>query len=111
MYVAETDAEARRDSADGIVRHLTHFMGSSTAGYLGNVSEKDRGVKLDYDELAATTILHGSPETVSRRVRELREQTGLTSLLLHYPPYYGHAKAMKSLELFATRVMPEFRRT
>jgi alkanesulfonate monooxygenase SsuD/methylene tetrahydromethanopterin reductase-like flavin-dependent oxidoreductase (luciferase family) len=110
VYVAETDAEAKRDSADGIVRHLTHFMSSATAGYLGNVSEKDRSVKLDYDDLANTTILHGSPETVTRRLRELRDQTGLTSLLLHYPPYYGHEKAMKSLRLFAERVMPEFRK-
>jgi alkanesulfonate monooxygenase SsuD/methylene tetrahydromethanopterin reductase-like flavin-dependent oxidoreductase (luciferase family) len=109
VYVAETDAEAKRDSAEGIIRHLTHFMSGATAGYLGNVSEKDRSVKLDYDELAATTLLHGSPETVARRLRELRDTTGLTSLLLHYPPYYGHEKAMRSLKLFAERVMPEFR--
>ena len=109
VYVAETDADAKRESADGIVRHLTHFLSSATAGYLGNVSEKAKDVKLDYDELAATTILHGSPETVVRRLRELRDTTGLTSLLLHYPPYYGHEKAMKSLRLFAERVMPEFK--
>jgi alkanesulfonate monooxygenase SsuD/methylene tetrahydromethanopterin reductase-like flavin-dependent oxidoreductase (luciferase family) len=110
VYVAETDAEAKRDSAEGIVRHLTHFMSSATAGYLGSVSEKDRSVTLDYDDLAKTTILHGSPETVTRRLRELRDTTGLTSLLLHYPPYYGHEKALKSLRLFAERVMPEFRK-
>jgi alkanesulfonate monooxygenase SsuD/methylene tetrahydromethanopterin reductase-like flavin-dependent oxidoreductase (luciferase family) len=110
VYVAETDAEARQHSADGIVRHLTHFLGSATAGYLGNVSEKDRAVRLDYDELAATTLLHGSPATVVARLRELQDKTGLTSLLLHYPPYYGHDKAMRSLRLFAERVMPEFRR-
>jgi alkanesulfonate monooxygenase SsuD/methylene tetrahydromethanopterin reductase-like flavin-dependent oxidoreductase (luciferase family) len=111
VYVAESDAEARRDSAEGIVRHLAHFMGSATAGYLGNVSEKERTARLDYDELAATTLLHGSPETVTRRLRELRDRTGLASLLLHYPPYYGHEKAMRSLRLFAERVMPEFRPT
>jgi alkanesulfonate monooxygenase SsuD/methylene tetrahydromethanopterin reductase-like flavin-dependent oxidoreductase (luciferase family) len=109
VYVAESDAEARRDSADGLVRHLTHFMGSATAGYLGNVSEKERTARLDYDELAATTLLHGSPDTVARRLRELRDQTGLTSLLLHYPPYYGHEKAMRSLRLFAEHVIPRFR--
>jgi alkanesulfonate monooxygenase SsuD/methylene tetrahydromethanopterin reductase-like flavin-dependent oxidoreductase (luciferase family) len=110
VYVAETDAEAKRDSEEGIIRHLTHFMSGATAGYLGNVSEKDRGTTLHYDELAATTLLHGSPATVVRRLRELRDTTGLTSLLLHYPPYYGHDKAMRSLRLFAERVMPEFSR-
>ena len=40
---------------------------------------------------------HGSPETVVRRLKDLHKATGLTSLPLHYPPYYGHEKAMKSL--------------
>lgn len=109
VYVAETDAEAKRESAEGIVKHLAHFMSSATAGYLGNVSEKNRVDSLNYDDLASTTLLHGSPATVVARLRELAHKTGLTSLLLHYPPYYGHEKAMKSLRLFAERVMPEFR--
>jgi hypothetical protein len=33
-----------------------------------------------------------------------------TSQVLHYPPYYAHDRAMRSLRLFAERVMPEFRR-
>lgn len=109
VYVADTDAAAKQDSQEGIIRHLTHFLSSATAGYLGNVSEKDRSVQLDYDELAATTLLHGSPATVTRRLQELQDKTGLTSLLLHYPPYYGHEKAMRSLRLFAEQVMPAFR--
>jgi alkanesulfonate monooxygenase SsuD/methylene tetrahydromethanopterin reductase-like flavin-dependent oxidoreductase (luciferase family) len=91
------------------VRHISHFMGAGTAGYLGNVSEKNRAESLDYDDLVATTLLHGSPATVIAKLRELRHKTGLTSLLLHYPPYYGHEKAMQSLRLFAEKVMPEFR--
>jgi hypothetical protein len=64
---------------------------------------------LHCDTLAATTLVHGSPETVIARLRALRDQTGLTSLLLHYPPSYGHEKTMQSLRLFAERVMPAFR--
>jgi alkanesulfonate monooxygenase SsuD/methylene tetrahydromethanopterin reductase-like flavin-dependent oxidoreductase (luciferase family) len=55
--------------------------------------------------------VHGSPETVIARLRALRDQTKLTSLLLHYPPSYGHEKTMQSLRLFAERVMPVFRPT
>jgi alkanesulfonate monooxygenase SsuD/methylene tetrahydromethanopterin reductase-like flavin-dependent oxidoreductase (luciferase family) len=109
VYVADTDAAAKRDTEQGIVRHISHFMGAGTAGYLGNVSEKNRAEGLTYDELAATTLLHGSPATVIAKLRELRHKTGLTSLLLHYPPYYGHDNAMRSLRLFAEKVMPEFR--
>jgi alkanesulfonate monooxygenase SsuD/methylene tetrahydromethanopterin reductase-like flavin-dependent oxidoreductase (luciferase family) len=54
-------------------------------------------------------LLHGSAETVIARLREMQARTGMTSLLLHYPPYYGREKAMKSLKLFAERVMPAFR--
>jgi alkanesulfonate monooxygenase SsuD/methylene tetrahydromethanopterin reductase-like flavin-dependent oxidoreductase (luciferase family) len=83
-------------------------MGKSTAGYLGSVSEKG-GAALNYDDLVATTLLHGSPKTVTRKLRALAETTGLHSLLLHYPPYYGTEKARKSLRLFAEKVMPQFR--
>jgi alkanesulfonate monooxygenase SsuD/methylene tetrahydromethanopterin reductase-like flavin-dependent oxidoreductase (luciferase family) len=109
VYVAESDAEAKRDSEAGIVRHLSHFMSAGTAGYLGTVSEKSRGDALEYDQLNATTLLHGSPETVTAKLRAVSEKTGITSLLLHYPPYYGHEKAMRSLRLFAEQVMPHFR--
>jgi alkanesulfonate monooxygenase SsuD/methylene tetrahydromethanopterin reductase-like flavin-dependent oxidoreductase (luciferase family) len=73
------------------------------------VSEKQRLDTLDYNTLSATTLGHGSPETVIARLRALRDQTGLTSLLLHYPPSYGHEKTMQSLRLFAERVMPALR--
>jgi hypothetical protein len=33
----------------------------------------------------------------------------MTSLLLHYPPYYGREKTMRSLKLFAEHVIPSFR--
>jgi len=46
---------------------------------------------------------------VIARLRALHDQTGLTSLLLHYPPSYEHEKTMQSLRLFAERVMPAFR--
>jgi alkanesulfonate monooxygenase SsuD/methylene tetrahydromethanopterin reductase-like flavin-dependent oxidoreductase (luciferase family) len=109
VYVAETDAQARADTEHGIVKHISHFMSGATAGYLGNVSEKNRVDTLNYDDLNANTLLHGSPETVTTKLKNLEAKTGVTSLLLHYPPYYGHEKTMKSLALFAEKVMPEFR--
>jgi alkanesulfonate monooxygenase SsuD/methylene tetrahydromethanopterin reductase-like flavin-dependent oxidoreductase (luciferase family) len=109
VYVADTDAQARADTEHGIVKHIAHFMSGATAGYLGNVSEKTRVDALNYDDLDATTLLHGAPATVVRKLKALEAKTGMTSLLLHYPPYYGHDKAMRSLRLFAEKVMPEFR--
>jgi alkanesulfonate monooxygenase SsuD/methylene tetrahydromethanopterin reductase-like flavin-dependent oxidoreductase (luciferase family) len=109
VYVAETDDQARAESAAGIIRHLEGFLTKKTAGYLGQISEKDSATKLDYDELVGTTLIHGSPETVIARIRALQAATGLDSLLLHYPPYYGVENTLKSLRLFAKSVIPAFR--
>jgi alkanesulfonate monooxygenase SsuD/methylene tetrahydromethanopterin reductase-like flavin-dependent oxidoreductase (luciferase family) len=106
VYIADTDAQARADTEEAIVKHISHFGGTGTGGYLGSVSEK--GSRITYDDLA-TTLLHGSAETVIAKLREMQARTGMTSLLLHYPPYYGREKAMHSLKLFAERVIPAFR--
>jgi len=109
VYVAETDAAARRDSEAGILRHLRHFSSGHTSGYLGTVHEKTVGDCTGYDALAHDIILHGSPATVAEKVAHLRDAAGATSIMLHYPPWYGVDKALASLHLFATEVAPKFK--
>ncbi len=111
VYVAETDARAKAESEEGLLRHLKHFFGGQTSGYLGQTSTGKDSVasRLEYDSLAKSTIIHGSPQTVVERIAALKEATGLDSLMLHYPPWYGTDKAKASLELFAGEVMPKFK--
>ena len=62
------------------------------------------------DESAAVRSLPQyvhTPETVAGRIRELRQATGASSVVIHYPPYYGSEKAVRSLRLFAEEVMPD----
>jgi len=108
VYVAETDAKAKEESKAGILHILKTFMSRGAGGYMGNVSEKAMDTELDYDELAQTTLLHGSPETVIERLRKLESMAGITSLVLYYPPYYGEEKTLRMLRLFAETVLPEF---
>jgi hypothetical protein len=106
---ARVTAEARRDTADGILRHLAHFLGSATAGYLGNVSEKARTARLDYDELAATTSparLAGDRDPPApRAAREDRAHLALAPLSAPLRPREGQAQPAA----LAERVMPQFR--
>lgn len=108
-YVAETDAKAKAESEAGIMRHLQHFSSGHTSGYLGTVSEGGATSRRDYDMLARDIILHGSPATVVEKIERLRDMTGASSVMLHYPPWYGVDKALASLELFATEVAPKLR--
>jgi alkanesulfonate monooxygenase SsuD/methylene tetrahydromethanopterin reductase-like flavin-dependent oxidoreductase (luciferase family) len=109
VYVAESDAAARRDSEGGILRHLAHFASTHTSGYLGTVQENTIGGRAGYDALARDIILHGSPATVAEKIAQLRETTGASSIMLHYPPWYGIDKALASLTLFAQEVAPKFK--
>jgi hypothetical protein len=34
----------------------------------------------------------------------------MTSVVIHYPPYYGHEKSVKMLKLFAKMVLPELQK-
>ncbi len=105
VYVAPTDAKAKEESQAGFVLHLKSFMGAGTGGYLGDVTEKKDEDQFAYDALAKTTILHGSPDTVIRRIEEFRA-VGTTSIMLHYPPYYGVQQTLDMLRLFAKEVLP-----
>jgi alkanesulfonate monooxygenase SsuD/methylene tetrahydromethanopterin reductase-like flavin-dependent oxidoreductase (luciferase family) len=109
VYVAESDAAARRDSEAGILRHLSHFASGHTSGYLGTVQEKTVGDRTGYDALAKDIILHGSPATVAEKIAHLRDRAGASSIMVHYPPWYGVEKALASLALFAQEVAPRFK--
>ncbi|MBT6273626.1 MAG: LLM class flavin-dependent oxidoreductase [Chromatiales bacterium] len=110
VYVAPTDAKAKEESEAGITHHMkTFLLGGNTGGYLGDVTEKADEKQFEYEELCKTTILHGSPDTVIRRIEEFRA-VGATSIMLHYPPYYGVQQTLDMLRLFAKEVLPHIQR-
>ena len=109
VYVAETDAKAKKESEEGIMKNLAHFSSGHTSGYLGTVSKDVGASPRDYDALNKDILLHGSPASMVEKIETLRDMAGVDSVMLHYPPYYGQDKALASLELFATEVIPKLK--
>lgn len=105
VYVAPTDAQAKADSAEGVVRHVRSFVSGGTGRYFGEVTAERDDNALSYDNLVDSTILHGSPDTVIRKIEAFRA-VGATSIMLHYPPYYGPERTSQMLRLFAREVLP-----
>ena len=106
VYVAPTDEQAREESEDGIVRHMKSFLsGGGTGRYLGEVTEKRDETSSTTNISTKQTILHGSPDTVLRKIEAFRA-IGATSMMLHYPPYYGPERTLQMLRLFAKEVLP-----
>lgn len=111
VYVAETDAQARDEAAESVVKHVHSFSGASTSGYLGTISKDKKAVlnKSDYDDLCEDTILYGSPDTVTEKIRYMQEATNAKSLIIHFPPYNTREQNQRVLDLFAKEVIPNFR--
>jgi alkanesulfonate monooxygenase SsuD/methylene tetrahydromethanopterin reductase-like flavin-dependent oxidoreductase (luciferase family) len=109
VYVADTMEQARADFEEALMtsyRWICHWRG------LGNLKEPGEdltGRELDYDFLAERNLLVGTPEFVAEKVHELREELNLQDLMLWTThPGLEHRKAMRSFELFAEKVMPQF---
>lgn len=106
VYVGATDAKAREESEPGVTRHMKSFLsGGGTGRYLGEVAEKRDETAFSYDHLVKETILHGSPDTVIRKIEQLRN-LGTTSIMVHYPPYYGPERTLAMLRLLGKEVIP-----
>ncbi len=111
VYVAETDAQAKAEAGEAVVRHVHSFTGAATSGYLGTISQenKDKYQGSDYEDLCEDTIIYGSPDTVSEKIRYMEEVTGADKLILHFPPQNTREQNRRCLRMFAEEVIPRFR--
>ena len=117
VYVAPTDEEARADAEGPEKWYLDAFARSIRPTGLRGISEAvrqqatasaDRVDALRWEELVEDRLFIGSPETVRRRIEELRA-IGVGELLCWMnfggiPP----EKVRHSMHLFADEVVPSF---
>ena len=103
VYVAESDQQAKEESAEAVVRHIETFTGASSSGYLGTISAEDKKTYASnsYEDFCEDTILHGSPQTVIEKIHYMKETTQATSMILHFPPYYSRERTRRTIDLFA----------
>lgn len=113
VYVAPTDAEARRLAIDGIMGRcwreflLPVYLGLGLGPMLKpDLAMPDSSLTLDY--LADHLWLVGSPGTVARRINELHDQVGGFGRLLavSYDASGERAVWERSLHLLMNEVLP-----
>ncbi len=112
-FVARDKEEARRIAGEDIMFPFTYndpFRGLQV--FMNPGEEVTPDMKMDWDFLSSRHLLVGSPDEVAEKIHELQEVCGLEYLVVNY----GHGwlpreDAMRSLENFATKVMPKFQKT
>jgi alkanesulfonate monooxygenase SsuD/methylene tetrahydromethanopterin reductase-like flavin-dependent oxidoreductase (luciferase family) len=110
IFVAETDAEAKRWAKPAMDRHLAHLNwlrvkhGATTTDARFNVP---RGADFEAG-LADGSVIAGTPQTVLAELEKQVAELGINYLLTYlFLGTMSLAEALRSLELFRTEVMPK----
>jgi alkanesulfonate monooxygenase SsuD/methylene tetrahydromethanopterin reductase-like flavin-dependent oxidoreductase (luciferase family) len=117
IYVGETDKQAYEEAKE----HWTYFWqrvggGRAYGGYgnenLANITREDRKKELlDVDfAIRDNSFICGSPEKVAAQIEDIARQAGANCFLGEFT--FGaleQSQVMKSVKLFAERVMPQLK--
>ena len=117
MYCAETDEEVAEYADTALARYqaFTRATDLSRQAYRDPVAYKDwKGFfenreSITLEQMKATRAVIGRPEECVEKIALLTERFGLTQIA--FEVNYGalpHNRVMRSLRLFAERVMPRF---
>jgi alkanesulfonate monooxygenase SsuD/methylene tetrahydromethanopterin reductase-like flavin-dependent oxidoreductase (luciferase family) len=102
VHVAETDEQAR----DSLRASFTEFM-EHRAPDLRAALEATYGSLPSFERMVDDFLLVGSPETVAERLRELRDDAGVRSLLATFTfVTMPLDRCLHSMELFGRAVIP-----
>lgn len=117
IYVAATAEAAYSDpqqSAMFSVRRLGNRVGSyatygGTTGDWGSESEQILG--MSYDDWLRGKVVYGTPETVTKRLGQLKESLGLDQLIyeINYGNQLSYDQQLRSLRMFNKEVLPQLK--
>ena len=116
FYVAETEAQARKDSQDALnwTLDMTQWRRTFTVGSEVNLRLQDwRDTRSElppsYDYLCEHRAIIGTPDQCVAKIKELQRQ-GIEYFGCNFS--FGgleHEKLLRSMELFSREVMPHFK--
>jgi alkanesulfonate monooxygenase SsuD/methylene tetrahydromethanopterin reductase-like flavin-dependent oxidoreductase (luciferase family) len=126
LYVAETDERAKQEAGRAIETLFTDFLRMPLEmlvppGYTSQASMKNffkmrkavggrRDLSADY-LIESGTALIGSPKTVRAKIEEMRDKTGIGIFLpMCQFGILSDELAKRSIEMFASEVMPHLKR-
>jgi alkanesulfonate monooxygenase SsuD/methylene tetrahydromethanopterin reductase-like flavin-dependent oxidoreductase (luciferase family) len=110
IFVAETDAQAKRWAKPAMDRHLAHLNWLRVKHNATAVDARfnvPRGADFEAS-IADGTVIAGTPQTVLAEIEKQTAELGINYLLTYlFLGTMSLAEALRSLELFRTEVMPK----
>ena len=119
IYVAENMAQVRADTEESTMRAFrrtadTYIRTVAAEGENASAERRQRAEQLlntTYDDLLVDRVAYGSPEEVAERLTEIRDQLGLTGVIME--PNLGGTvpveRVQNSVRLYAEEVAPALR--
>ena len=116
VHVAATMEEARKNFEIPVIRQREYQLNNRNPGrqvrrlYSDPADAIPQRSERAWELLLERAMLAGPPEHVVEQVKELREVCGIENLITFMDAGgVPHDKIMRSLELFGTKVIPEFK--
>ncbi|HZO33221.1 MAG TPA: LLM class flavin-dependent oxidoreductase [Chloroflexota bacterium] len=119
VYVADTEQQALEEPERSLMtfyRNMANQLAQSAGEAGANPrelrEERSRALEsLSYEAARREKVVVGTPDQVTRRLKELREELGLSGILaeLNCGGQIPHQQVMHSLNLLCNEVMPHFK--
>ena len=116
IYIAETEEQARAEAEESVTHfyRLQYELIAESARRSGRQSFIDRAERLrnlTYADALRGNVIVGTPDSVSQRLRQLRDEIGFDGILaeLNCGGLIPHDRVLNALRLLCQEVMPSFR--
>lgn len=119
VYVAETAEQAYAEPQESTVRSYRRLAENfaRSVGDVGTTTSEERSERaqrlsqVTYDDLLRDRVAYGTPDMVVERLRELREQLGLSGVIMesNVGGRIPLERVLNSIRLYAQEVAPKLR--